>query len=66
MLREIADLGFSHVELSYSIRITLVPGILLAVEEGAAQISSVHNFCPRPTGIMRAAANLFEPSAREQ
>ena len=39
MLREIADLGFSHVELSYSIRITLVPGILRAVEEGAAQIS---------------------------
>lgn len=66
MLREIADLGFSHVELSYSIRITLVPGILRAVEEGAAQISSVNDFCPWPTGIMRAAANLFEPSAREQ
>lgn len=65
MLREMADLGFSHVELSHGIRITLVPGILKAVEEGVVKISSVHNFCPLPTGITRAAPNLFEPSARD-
>lgn len=65
MLREMADLGFSHVELSHGIRITLVPGILRAVEEGVVKVSSTHNFCPLPTGIMQAAPNLFEPSARE-
>jgi len=65
MLREIADLGFSHVELSHGIRITLVPGILRAVEEGVIKVSSTHNFCPLPTGITQAAPNLFEPSAED-
>ena len=27
--------------------------------------SSTHNFCPLPTGVVQAAPNLFEPSARE-
>ncbi len=65
MLREIADLGFSHAELSHGIRIVLVPGILRAVEEGWIQISSTHNFCPLPTGITQAAPNVFEPTARD-
>ena len=65
MLREIADLGFSHAELSHGIRIVLVPGILRAVEEGVVKISSTHNFCPLPTGVTQAAPNLFEPSASE-
>ena len=63
MLREMADLGFSHVELSHGIRITLMPGILKAVAAGVVQISSTHNFCPLPTGITQAAPNLFEPSS---
>ena len=63
MLREMADLGFSHVELSHGIRITLVPGILKAMEEGIVQIGSTHNFCPLPPGVTQAAPNLYEPSA---
>jgi sugar phosphate isomerase/epimerase len=63
MLREAADLGFGHVELSHGVRITLVPGILKAVQEGFIKVSSLHNFCPLPTGMMHAAPNLFEPSA---
>jgi sugar phosphate isomerase/epimerase len=63
MLQEMAQLGFEHVELSHGIRIPLVPGIMRAVEEGVVKISSTHNFCPLPTGIMRAAPNLFEPSS---
>lgn len=65
MLREIAALGFEFAELSHGIRITLVPGILRAVEEGVIKISSTHNFCPLPTGVVQAAPNLFEPSATE-
>lgn len=65
MLREMAGLGFEYVELSHGIRITLVPGILKAVEEGIVKVSSTHNFCPLPTGVVQAAPNLFEPSARE-
>ncbi len=63
MLREIADLGFSHAELSHGIRIVLLPGLIRAVEEGVIKISSTHNFCPLPTGITQAAPNLFEPSS---
>ena len=65
MLKEMAGLGFTHVELSHGIRITLVPGIIRAVQEGVVQISSTHNFCPLPTGVTQAAPNLFEPSALE-
>jgi sugar phosphate isomerase/epimerase len=51
--------------LSHGVRITLVPGVLKAVEEGVVKISSTHNFCPLPTGVVQAAPNLFEPSAVE-
>lgn len=63
MLRELADLEFEYVELSHGIRLSLVPGILKALEEGWIKISSVHNFCPLPPGVMGAAPNLYEPSA---
>lgn len=65
MLQEMASLGFGHIELSHGIRITLVPGILRAVEEGLVKISSTHNFCPLPTGVTQPAPNLYEPSAGE-
>ncbi|HYC70123.1 MAG TPA: TIM barrel protein [Opitutaceae bacterium] len=65
MLREMAALGFEWVELSHGIRITLVPGILRAVEEGIVKVASCHNFCPLPTGVSRAAPNLYMPSARD-
>jgi sugar phosphate isomerase/epimerase len=65
MLCEIANLGFTHAELSHGIRVVLLPGIIRAVEEGVIKINSTHNFCPLPTGIGQSAPNLFEPSARE-
>lgn len=65
MIEEMAQLGFDHVELSHGIRITLVPGILKAVEAGTVKVSSTHNFCPLPTGITQAAPNLYEPSASD-
>jgi sugar phosphate isomerase/epimerase len=65
MLREMAGLGFEFAELSHGIRITLVPGLLRAVEEGVIKVSSTHNFCPLPTGVTHAAPNLFEPSTLE-
>lgn len=65
MLQEIAGLGFQWVELSHGIRITLVPGILKAVEDGVVKIASCHNFCPLPTGVMHAAPNLYLPSSSD-
>lgn len=63
MLREVADLGFTHVELSHGIRIVLVPGVLRALGQGFIKASSTHNFCPLPAGMVHPAPNLFEPSA---
>jgi sugar phosphate isomerase/epimerase len=63
MLKELSELGFRHVELSHGIRLSLVPGILRALEEDWMAVASVHNFCPLPLGVTGAAPNLFEPSA---
>ena len=63
MLREIRDLGFSHAELSHGTRISLLPGVLEAVNAGEIRISSLHNFCPLPIGINQSAPNLFRLSA---
>ena len=63
MLREIRDLGFEYAELSHGTRISLVPGILEAVDAGEMRISSVHNFCPLPMGVNYAAPNLYQFSA---
>lgn len=60
MLREIHDLGFEFAELSHGVRISLLPGILDAVDAGEIKISSVHNFCPLPMGVNQAAPNLFK------
>jgi sugar phosphate isomerase/epimerase len=63
MVEEMVGLGFKRIELSHGIRLSLVPGILQAVEEGIVEISSTHNFCPLPGSVQYAAPNLYEPSA---
>ena len=63
MLREIRELGFDHAELSHGIRISLLPGILAAVDAGEIKISSVHNFCPLPVGVDKPSPNLYEFSS---
>jgi sugar phosphate isomerase/epimerase len=65
MLEEIRALGFEYAELSHGIRISLLPGILDAVDNGLIKISSVHNFCPLPMGIDRAAPNIFQFSSED-
>ncbi|MCF7668486.1 MAG: sugar phosphate isomerase/epimerase [Verrucomicrobia bacterium] len=60
MLREIRELGFEYAELSHGIRLSLVPGIIEAVENGEIKICSLHNFCPLPIGITHAAPNVFK------
>lgn len=67
MLREIRKLGFEYAELSHNTRISLVPGIIEAVESGEIKISSLHNFCPLPIGTDPAAPDTFKLSdARAQ
>lgn len=63
MLREIRELGFAWVELSHGTRLSLLPGILEAVEADEIRIASLHNFCPLPMGVSTSAPNLFQFSA---
>jgi len=63
MLREIREMGFEYAELSHGTRISLLPGILQAVDAGEMKISSVHNFCPLPIGVNYSAPNLYQFSA---
>jgi sugar phosphate isomerase/epimerase len=65
MLREIRDLGFEFAELSHGTRISLMPGILEAVDAGEIKISSLHNFCPLPIGVNHSAPNLYQFSAEQ-
>jgi sugar phosphate isomerase/epimerase len=66
MLEEIRALGFDYAELSHGIRISLLPGILDAVDSGLIKISSVHNFCPLPMGVDRPAPNIFKFSSDDR
>jgi sugar phosphate isomerase/epimerase len=63
MLAEIRELGFEYAELSHGTRISLMPGILDAVDAGEMKISSLHNFCPLPMGVNYSAPNLYKFSA---
>jgi hypothetical protein len=42
MLREIRELGLQTAELSHNTRISLMPGIIEAVDAGEMRISSLH------------------------
>ena len=63
MLCEIRELGFEYAELSHGIRISLMPGILEAVNAGEIKISTLHNFCPLPVGVTGPSPNLYEFSS---
>jgi sugar phosphate isomerase/epimerase len=65
LLREARELGFEYVELSHGTRISLVPGILEAVDAGEMKISTLHNFCPLPMGVNSSAPNLYKFSAEK-
>lgn len=65
MVEEMVGLGFKRIELSHGIRLSLVAGILDAVDAGMVEISSVHNFCPLPGSVQFAAPNLYQPSASD-
>lgn len=60
MLQEIRDLGFTRVELGHGVRYSLWPGVLDAIDDGVIEISSLHNFCPVPMGVLKPSPNCFE------
>lgn len=66
MLAEVRALGFEYAELGHGTRLTMVEGARAAVAAGEIKISSVHNFCPLPVGIMHSAPDYYQPSALQE
>ncbi|MFI3243540.1 MAG: TIM barrel protein [Akkermansia sp.] len=60
MCQEIVDLGFDHIEISHGIKLTLIPGILKAVDEGLVKATGVHNFCPAPIEVKGDSPDVFQ------
>jgi len=66
MLKEIVDLGFKRVELGHGVRISLMEGVIKALDHGLCSISSLHNFCPLPVEITRASPDCYKFSASDE
>lgn len=62
MLCEAAELGYEYVEIGHSTPVSAVGGILKAVSEGIAKVSSTHNFCPLPPYASGPSPDLYSPS----
>jgi sugar phosphate isomerase/epimerase len=65
MLNEILALGFDRVELGHGVRLSLFEGIQRRLEKGGFTISSLHNFCPLPIEITRAAPDCYQFSSMD-
>lgn len=66
MVNEVRALGFEYIELGHGTRLTLLAGVQEAVAAGEIKISSLHNFCPTPIGVMGPAPNYYLPSSRDE
>lgn len=53
-------LGFKYMELSHGLKVSHLPGLMSAVNDGVIKISSVHNFCPSPVEVMMDAPDAYE------
>jgi sugar phosphate isomerase/epimerase len=52
--------------VSHGTRLSLVPGIMRALQEKLVRVTSTHNFCPLPPGVNHSAPNMFTPSSADE
>jgi sugar phosphate isomerase/epimerase len=57
-------MGFEWIEISHGTKISLLPGLLEAVEAGVIKVSSLHNFCPAPVEVVMDAPDAFEITSK--
>ena len=60
MVQEIVDMGFDTLEISHGLKVSLIPGIMNAYNQGRFKVSGVHNFCPSPVEVMIDAPDCYE------
>ena len=60
LVAEALALGFDHVEISHGTKISLLPGLIQAFDEGQIRVTSLHNFCPPPVEVTMDAPDAYE------
>ncbi len=71
IVREILELGFSHIELGHGLKAPVVHEILEARKSLRFTVSSLHNFCPLPPEVQVDQPDCYEftshrPADRER
>ncbi len=71
MCDEIRELGFEYIEASHGLSLSLMPGLMKAVDEGRIKVAGVHNFCPAPIDVQGDAPDAYRftshrPEERER
>ena len=71
MCDEIRELGFEAIEASHGLPLSLMPGLLKAVDEKRIRVEGVHNFCPAPIDVAGDAPDAYRftshrPEERER
>ena len=71
MCDEIRELGFEYIEASHGLPLSMMPGLLKAVDEKRIRVAGVHNFCPTPLDAPGDAPDAFQftshrPEERER
>lgn len=71
MCDEIRELGFEAIEASHGLPLSLMPGLMAAVDEKRIRVEGVHNFCPAPIDVAGDAPDAYRftshrPEERER
>lgn len=71
MCDEIRELGFEYIEASHGMPLSMLPGLMQAVEEKRIRVAGVHNFFPAPIDVRGDAPDAFRftshrPEQRER
>ncbi len=59
MCDEIREMGFESIEASHGLSLSLMPGLMQAVDEKRIRVMGVHNFCPAPIDIQGDAPDAY-------
>ena len=71
MCDEIRELGFEYIEASHGLSLSMMPGLLKAVDGKRIRVAGVHNFCPAPIEVQGDVPDAYpftshRPEVRER